>query len=169
MSQHVPEDLLQAFVEGDVGEQLSVHIAQHVDDCPSCATRAAGLEPLAAAFAAVEDPVCPEGLTEAVLTQFAQPERVPFLEIVVGASLLAAAAVLAMGVHSPIAMATDVSVILNAVATLGSGLGASLGSFQLALVASTLFAALGCGITLHFATAGTEPEAVRLLRSGKLP
>ena len=69
MSQHVPEDLLAAFVEGEMGEQLAIHIAEHIDACPRCATRAAGLEPLAAAFAAVEDPVTPEDLVSAVLAE----------------------------------------------------------------------------------------------------
>ena len=44
-SQHVPEDLLQAFVEGEVGEQLAVHIAGHLDECPACAQFAIVTEP----------------------------------------------------------------------------------------------------------------------------
>ncbi|HHO50965.1 MAG TPA: hypothetical protein ENK18_08860 [Deltaproteobacteria bacterium] len=152
MSQHVPADLLQAFVEGEVGEQLSVHIAQHVDDCPSCATRAAGLEPLASVFAAVKDPIPPPDLTQVVLSQLERPERVPTLEISVGAALLACASILALGIEGPTALATDLSVVVSAFASLGRGLQAALGSFQLALSASTALAALGVALTLHFAS-----------------
>ena len=38
MNQHVPDDLLIAFVDADVGEQVAVHIAEHLDGCPACAT-----------------------------------------------------------------------------------------------------------------------------------
>lgn len=162
MSQHVPADLLQAFVEGEVGEQLSVHIAQHIDDCPSCATRAAGLEPLAAVFAAVEDPIPPPDLTEVVLGQLDQPERAPMLEISVGAGLLACASCLALGIEGPVALATDLSVLINAFATLGRGLQISLGSFQLALTASTALAAVGAALTLHFASLPSGASARRL-------
>src|SRR5688500_20047826 len=91
MSQHVPEDLLASFVEGEVGEQLAVHIAEHLDGCPACATRAAGLEPLAAAFAAVLDPVPPLGLAQAILARLDEPDRLPVLEIGIGAGLLGCA------------------------------------------------------------------------------
>ena len=91
MSQHVPEDLLQDFVDGEVGEQLAVHIAEHIDACPSCATRAAGLEPLAAAFAAVRDPVPPPTLVASILARLDEPDRVPIPEIGIGVSLLLAA------------------------------------------------------------------------------
>ncbi len=151
MSQHVPEDLLQAFVEGDVGEQLAIHIAEHLDGCPACSTRAAGMEPLAAAFAAVEDPVPPPGLTQAVLARVDEPDRVPMLEIGVGVGLLVCAAGLAVGLDGPFALAAQDAVLLNAAATMGRGVGHALGAFQLALVGSTLLAAIGCAVTFHFA------------------
>ena len=67
MSQHVPDDLLAAFVDGEVSEQLAVHIAEHLDDCPACSAQAVALEPLAAAFAAVEDPRVPADLVASIL------------------------------------------------------------------------------------------------------
>jgi anti-sigma factor RsiW len=153
MSQHVPEDLLQAFVDGEVGEQLAVHIAEHLDGCPACATRAAGLEPLAAAFAAVLDPVTPPGLAAAILARVDEPERrLPVLEIGLGAGLLGTAAFLAVGLESPLALAAQLGAVLNAFATLTRGLSTALGSFQFALVATTGAMLAGGVATLHYAT-----------------
>ncbi len=162
MSQHVPTDLLQAFVDGDVGEQLSIHIAQHIDDCPACATQATGLEPLAAVFAAVEDPVAPPGMTQIVLSQLDRPERAPTLEIAVGASLLACAAILALGIGDPATLAADLNVLAGAVGVLGRSLQASLGSFQLALTLCTIFSGLGAAPTLYVATSPAKAPARRL-------
>ena len=161
MSQHVPEDLLQAFVDGEVGEQLAVHIAEHVDGCPSCATRAAGLEPLAAAFAAVLDPVPPSGLPQTILKRLEEPERLPVLEVGVGAGLLGCAAFLALGLESPLALAAELVVVLNALLTLARGLSTALGSFQFALVASTAATLAGALVTLHYA-AGSSPALRRI-------
>jgi anti-sigma factor RsiW len=162
MSQHVPEDLLQAFVEGEVGEQLAVHIAEHVDGCPACATRAAGLEPLAAAFAAVLDPVVPSGLSQGIFARLEEPERLPVLEVGVGAGLLGCAAFLALGLESPLALAAHLGVLLNAAATLTRGLSTALGSFQFALVASTAATLAGGLLTLHYAAG--SPSALRRIQ-----
>ena len=148
MSQHVPDDLLQAFVDGDVGEQVAVHVASHLDSCPACATRAAGLEPLAAAFAATEDPVAPEGLSESVLAVLARPERVPLLELGVGGLLLGCAALLALGLQSPVAAVADFGTSVEAIEALLRGIGASVGALQLAMVASTLLLAAGAIVTI---------------------
>ncbi|MBX2801209.1 MAG: hypothetical protein KTR31_26255 [Myxococcales bacterium] len=161
MSQHVPEDLLQSFVEGDVGEQLAIHIAEHIDECPSCATRATGMEPLAAAFAAMEDPVAPRELAHTVLAELRQPERVPVLEIGVGVGLLLCSAAMALALQSPLALAADFAVALNAVSALGRGLGATLGSLQTVLTVSTLLSAIGVAATVHFAG---QPSAALLRR-----
>lgn len=151
MSQHVPDDLLQSFVEGDVGEQLAVHIAEHLDACPACATRAAGLEPLAAAFAAIADPVAPPDLARRVLEAVERPERAPLGEIAVGLALLAASGLLAVGFDRPLALAADVAVFLNAAAVLGRGLATSLASFQFLLALATAAALTGAVLTLHLA------------------
>jgi anti-sigma factor RsiW len=161
MSQHVPEDLLQAFVDGEVGEQLAVHIAEHLDGCPACATRAAGLEPLAAAFAAVLDPVPPLGLAQAILARLDEPDRLPVLEIGIGAGLLGCAGFLALGLESPLALAAQLGIVLNAFATLTRGLSTALGTFQFALVATTAATLAGGLVTLHYA-AGSSPALRRI-------
>jgi anti-sigma factor RsiW len=91
---HVPDELLASFVDGDMDESVAVHVAEHLDACPACATRAATMEPLAAAFAAVPDPIAPKGLADAALARLEQPERTPSVEVMVGSVLLAAAAFL---------------------------------------------------------------------------
>jgi hypothetical protein len=151
MSQHVPEDLLQAFVDADVGEQLAVHIAEHIDACPACATRAAGLEPLAAAFAAVRDPVPPPTLVASILARLDEPDRVPIPEIGIGVSLLLAAAALLIVLDQPLSMLIEAGVLLNTISTLARGAATALASFPVPLFVSTAVALLGGLATLHFA------------------
>lgn len=109
MSAHVPEELLTDFVMGEVDEQLAIHVAEHLDACPRCATRAAHLEPLATAFAAVDDPLVPDDLIDDVLAAVAADERrrLPALEVAVGAALLLAAIVLVAMGSDPIGLLTD--------------------------------------------------------------
>lgn len=158
MSQHVPEDLLSAFVDGDMGEQLAVHIAEHLDACPSCGARATGLEPLAAAFASVDDPIPPDDLAEAVLAIVAQPERAPRMEIALGAGMLLVAGGLVVTFGNPLGMAVEVGVLVHALGTLGRGLSSAFGSSSFLLSLSTLMAALGCYATMRMAAA--MPAAV---------
>jgi predicted anti-sigma-YlaC factor YlaD len=173
MSQHVPEDLLQAFVEGEVGEQLAVHIAGHLDECPACATRAAGLEPLAAAFAAMSDPVTPPDLAARVLARAAEPERLPVAEIAVGAALLMVAALLLLGLDSPLSLAADAGVALSVVTAVGRTASAALGSFQVVAAVSTLAALAGGLATLYYATddsvLGLRPRSSDLLPFSRWP
>lgn len=147
---HVPEDLLQAFVDGDVGEQVAVHVAEHLDSCPSCATRAAGLEPLAAAFAAVEDPVPPAELVPAVLARARQPDRMPMLEIGVGVALIAAAALLAVGLQTPAGFLAELGEAAQAAEAVSRGIMASLGSSWVLLLL-TMSAGAGVAATLQIA------------------
>lgn len=151
MTQHVPEDLLQAFVDADVGEQLAVHIAEHIDACPACATRAAGMEPLAAAFAAVCDPVPPANLVSSILVRLDEPERLPLPEIAVGISLLLSAAALILAMDGPWALVVEAGIALGTLSTLARGAAMALGSFPTALAVSTAVALLGALATLHFA------------------
>jgi len=151
MSPHLPDDILRNFVLGDVGEQLAVHIATHLDDCPACATRAAGMEPLAAVFASIQDPLPPEGLAAAVLASADAPRPArPLLEVAVGAGLLASGLLLFVGLDGPVASLNSVSASLAALGVVGRGLGAALSSFQGVLVVSTLLAAAGAFASLHF-------------------
>ena len=163
MSPHVPEDLLRSFVEGEVDDQVAVQIAEHVDACPSCCTRAAGLEPLGAAFAAAVEPRPPPDLSARILARLDGPERLPVAEIGVGLALLAAAAVLTgVGIGSPWALVADLVVGAQALATLGRGLWVVIGSFQLALAATTAFALAGAVLTLRYAAFPASPELRRI-------
>lgn len=123
---HVPDELLHSFVDGEVDEQVAVHVAEHLDDCAACATRAAGLEPLAAAFAASMDPVPPAGLVAAVLAEVRLPEVLPErsrasgLELGFGVGLLVAAATLFVALGQPVQAAVRVGVFLEALGTLAS-------------------------------------------------
>lgn len=151
MSQHVPEDLLGAFVLGDVDDDLAVHIAEHLDACPACATRAAGLEPLALAFAAVDDPVPPD-LVDAVLAEVGSARRAdaaPRLapEVPVGASLLAAALALAAAFGGPLAGLEGVRLLPQLAVSVARALGAGLGATPGLMVATAAVAALGLVFT----------------------
>jgi anti-sigma factor RsiW len=162
MNQHVPEDLLQSFVDADVDEQLAVHIAEHLDGCPSCSTRAAGLEPLGAAFAAATDPEPPPELAARILAAVDEPERLPVPQIALGLGLLGAAALLvSIGMGSPWVLAADIVAALQATAALGRGLSVALGSFQLALAATTAVTLAGALLTLRYA-ALPSPELRRI-------
>ncbi|MEQ1501722.1 MAG: zf-HC2 domain-containing protein [Myxococcota bacterium] len=156
MSQHVPEDLLQAFVDGEVSEQIAVHVAEHLDACPACATRATGLEPLAAAFASVRDPAPPPALAAAILAKLDEPERLPVAEIGVGAGLLAVASLLAFGMASPLSLLAELGVLLNASEAVVRGVSTALwtsyvGSIHTALAATTVATLAGALLTLHYA------------------
>lgn len=158
MSQHVPDDLLQAFVDADVGEQLAVHIAEHIDFCPACATRAAGLEPLAAAFAAIRDPVPPPALVASVLARLDEPERLPLPEIAIGVSLLLSAVALVVLLDNPLSLVIEAGITLNTLATLARGAATALGSFPVTLVVSTGVALVGAIATLHFSSDALPDE-----------
>jgi predicted anti-sigma-YlaC factor YlaD len=141
MSQHVPEDLLLAFVEGEVGETLAVHIAEHLDTCSQCATRAATLEPLASAFAAVDDPVPPPDLVPAILAAAAVPARaLARVEVAMAGLLLVAAVLVAVVFGDPLALVVRLGVLTDVVATIATKASAGLWSSTLALAFSTVAA-----------------------------
>ncbi len=151
MTQHVPEDLLAAFVDGDTTEQLAVHIAQHLDDCPSCGARAASLEPLAAAFAAVEDPSVPNDLVARILAVADAPRPSPVLELSLGGLILAMAAAMMAVFGSPVAPGADPALLMHALNGLGRGVIIGMGSPSAALSATLLFGAAGAGIAWRLA------------------
>jgi len=140
MSPHPSDDLLRAFVEGDVDEEKAVDIAEHLDCCASCCELAADLDPLAAAFAAVRDPEPPPGLVDGVLAAYHQPQRGPVLEIALGGGLLAAAASLLLVFGDPIRAAVRIGILLDALATAGSqiSLAGTNSLFALSLIALVL-------------------------------
>ncbi|MCB9665520.1 MAG: hypothetical protein H6732_15515 [Alphaproteobacteria bacterium] len=94
MSTHVDDALLARFVAGDLGEHAAAHVALHLDACPACANRAREADPLARAFAAVDDPVVPEGLVAAALAEVEARGRATD-ERLLGLGLAAALAVTA--------------------------------------------------------------------------
>lgn len=99
MTRHVGDDVLRRFVDGDMDDNLATEVALHLDECPECANRANLVDPLASAFAAVEDPPLPLELAsrvEQALAQVSSPvaRRPDVLSPVLGGVLFAAAAVL---------------------------------------------------------------------------
>jgi anti-sigma factor RsiW len=154
MSEHVPNDLLHAFVEGDVEEQLAIHIAEHLDQCPHCATRSATLEPLASAFASCDDPVVPEHLATAVLEELArQPHGRAVPEVAVGAGLLVLAAALAAATQHPVTLLADVGSMISAASAVVRSAALGLTPYALASSATMVAAGLGAAFTLRIAQA----------------
>lgn len=99
MNAHPSEDMLAAFVEGDLGEHVAIQIAEHIDACPLCAARVVALEPLAGAFARMPDPEVPEDLVASILAAAEAPDELEAPsstpEIAAGLGFLLAAAGLA--------------------------------------------------------------------------
>lgn len=128
MSRHVTEELLRKFVDGRVDDEVAVAVALHIDACPWCCTRAASLEPLHAAFAAIDDPVCPPQLADEILAALHAPppqaplERAPTAEIGAATCLLTAAALLLVALGDPAGLAAELAVgssaLLNALVLL---------------------------------------------------
>lgn len=148
MSQsHVPDALMERFIEGDVEELLAVEIARHLDACPRCANRANNLEPLSTLFACVDDPVVPIGLVSDVLAAFDAPAR-PGPEPAIAAGLLALALVALVVGGSPGELAVGALKVALALGSAGKALSsAGLAVFPfvpvlaaLALLGSTLLA-----------------------------
>ena len=152
MTEHVPNDLLHAFVEGDLEEQLAVHIAEHLDHCPHCATRAATLEPLATAFASCDDPLVPEHLATEVLAELArQPHGRGVPELVVGVGLLALAGALAAATQHPVTLLADVGSLVSASSAVVRGAALGLSPYAIASSAAMVAAGLGAAWTLRVA------------------
>lgn len=97
---HPSTTLLAQFMDGDVAEAVAVALADHIDVCPSCSARAAQVDPLHLAFAAVPDPAVPVDLLE-LQPDPAQTGRRWSPEPVVAAALLAGAAAILMGAGAP--------------------------------------------------------------------
>jgi len=152
--QHVPADLLAAFVEGDVGEHVAAHIAEHIDGCPRCATQAAAMEPLAKAFASMDDPPVPDDLVDAVLAELHQTEPAPVVELAVGGGLLGSAGVLAIVTQHPVTLLADVGAVLGATEAIIRSMAAGLSPFTYLAATMAGLAAAGSVATMRFATAG---------------
>ena len=68
MSTHLTPTLLDRFTGCTLDEELAVEVAEHLDDCPSCANKAELADPLASVLASVEPPPLPEGLVGDILS-----------------------------------------------------------------------------------------------------
>jgi anti-sigma factor RsiW len=161
--QHIPELTLRAFVEGDLGDPIGAQVAEHLDTCPSCAGRAAALEPLTAVFAAVPDPRTPPDLVERILVQLDKPEPVPVQAMAVGGGLLLAALLVGSLMGSPWSVASQIGVVLDAFGALGRGLATGLAPFQLAIVVATLTTFAGALLTVHYGALPTATAPARRL------
>ena len=118
--QHPSLDELDRFLLGEVPETDAVRIAVHIDECVACASAATAADPLAAAFASVDDPLVPNGLAEDVHEALRRPPTVGPEPAVAGMLLVAAAAVF-VALGSPTGMVADGLVAARAI---GTALGA---------------------------------------------
>ncbi|MEN0068185.1 MAG: hypothetical protein AAGA48_39045 [Myxococcota bacterium] len=151
MSLHIPDDVLECFVLGDLDEERAVQVATHIDECSFCANRAAAIEPLGLAFASVEDPELPETFKANVLAELNRP-RFPAVEFGVGIGLLIAAASLIWLVEGPVTPVVDSFTFAHATSSVLEGLTSTLSlGEQAALVMLALIGGLG---TLRFAAGG---------------
>ena len=97
MKPHLSDEILQRFTDGALGGRAAMEVALHLDDCAPCANRAACLDPLAGAFASVDDPPLPPGLQGCVTRSLIEARSVPVASHVasfLGLALFMAAAVL---------------------------------------------------------------------------
>lgn len=119
MSQHVTEELLRRFTRGALEEEVAVAVAEHLDACPLCGTRAIALDPLADAFAAMDDPVCPPELIEEIVAAAQAPGLVelPKAELIASAGLLSLAAMLLFGLGEPVGLLAELAVLGGAAVT----------------------------------------------------
>jgi anti-sigma factor RsiW len=155
MTHHISDDLMRRFTLGDLDEQVAIAVAEHIDDCPRCAARAAVADPLAGAFASACDPLPPPDLAGAILTALQNDVR-PSTSIAAEAAasavlLISAAAVLALGgdpaglaaeaATAAMALLTALSVLVTTLSVLPAwwaAVAAALGFVACALVAGRL-------------------------------
>jgi hypothetical protein len=122
---HLSDELLRAFVTGSVDEDVAVRLAEHIDGCLTCETRAATAEPLASAFASVPVPQPPAALIHAVLRDVDRPERGPVVEIAIGLALLLVAILLTgLGGNDAVQFAVDASRWAHGIERAGAAIGA---------------------------------------------
>ena len=146
---HVSESTLRSFVAGDLDEAEAVQVALHIDECVSCANRAIAFEPLAPAFAAVEDPVVPDDFKTAVIAELDR-RGPPMLELSVGLGLLLAAASLIFFVDGPVHPVVDSFTVAHAAGSVAERFVASLSTGEQAAI--VLLALIGTIATIRLAT-----------------
>lgn len=127
---HPPHSLLAAFAAGEVSDDDAVAVALHLDECPACAAVATGLDPLAAAFASVDDPVVPDTLEADVLAAAARPQEAAgprSVELLVAAGLLSAAASVLVVLGAPGQLLVGGVALAGALAATAGSLAAAVG------------------------------------------
>ena len=143
---HPDDRLLSAFALGDMDPEEAVALADHIDACPRCANRAVELDPMALLLAAAPAPSVPADLADAILaaaaTDRVRPPPRLRVEPFVAVALMAASALLMVGIGRPAELLTGaVSVARAAQALVGPawqlagaapGAGAVVGLFGLA-------------------------------------
>ena len=138
MTPHPDSETLQLFARCELGENLAVHVAEHLDACPSCAAQVVALDPLQRLMRTQVEPELPDGLVEAILHDARQPQHVSAiqsdLEVLIGIGMLTAAAIAMM-------------------------LSADFGVYMTQL--STIVAALQLGLS-HLPSGGIVPLALSL-------
>ena len=100
MPGHVSEELLQRFASGDIGEELAVQIATHLDGCSVCNAQAQSLDPLHAYYASWDEPPVPDHLVGAILEDAEAPQSEPWLPGLVILVLAGCVSLFAHGVDS---------------------------------------------------------------------
>lgn len=150
MNDHVPEDLLDAFVEGQVNEHLATHIAEHLDRCPRCLNRVTALEPMSPVFAAASDPEIPSGLVQSILEEANAPSPRPTVEIALGGTLLILASLLTLAQSSLLESMAYVAVLADSLAHLSTVLLVNLSGYQGVMTLMTLAAAAGVWATQRY-------------------
>jgi anti-sigma factor RsiW len=126
---HVHDDLLRRFVDGALDDEVAASVAIHLDACSRCATRAATLEPLALAFAAVDDPIVPADLPHNILAAIHAPP-VPLVEPTLGAELALALALAAAAALLVVVTGDGPALMVDAAAAMG-GASAAFGALSL--------------------------------------
>ena len=164
---HVHDDLLRRFVDGALDDEVAASVAIHLDSCSRCATRAATLEPLALAFAAVDDPIVPAELPHDILTAIHAPP-VPVIEPTLGAELGLALALAAAAALLVVITGDGPALMVDAAAAMG-GASAAFGALSLDLVEpGAALLGLSLGAALLMALGATRDLLGRVFSPGRV-
>lgn len=151
---HVPDALLGRFVAGDLHSDLhsddAMAVANHLDDCAICQARVAALDPLAQAFASVDDPVTPPQLMAQVVEHaLGQHQPTDTTIPAVGAGLAVAAMAVLVLTGAP-------GELLGGLQALGSAFGAVLRAVEIPVAVITPIWAAAAMFTFAAAAVATR-------------